>query len=77
MLVALGKEIPFSSFPFLADKLEWFRAELARRQGKMEQAARWMQTSGLRYDDEISLVMMKQYELLAVLLAEQENTMEA
>lgn len=77
MLVALGKQIPISTFPFLADKLEWFRAELAKRRGNTAQAEKWLTASGLRYDDEISPVMMKQYEVLASLLAERGNTREA
>jgi len=77
LLDSLGSQISAETFPVLADKLDWFRAVLAKRQGNAAEAAVWLKRSGLRHDDEIPLTMIDQYEWLARLLAEQDKAEEA
>lgn len=77
MLVSLGEQIPAGKFPFLVGKIDCFRVKLAKRQKDTAQVAEWLKRSGLRYDDEIPLRVMDQYELLACLLAGQGKTRDA
>ncbi|AZK45122.1 LuxR C-terminal-related transcriptional regulator [Paenibacillus lentus] len=73
----LTKQPALKANPRLSGKLDWFRAMLARMQGKEKPVRQWQNPIGLRASDEIPLTMLKEYELLASLLTEQGKTEEA
>lgn len=57
--------------------IEWSRALRYRMLGDIERAARWLDTCGLRPDDEIPCSMIAEYDLFACLLAERGRMAEA
>lgn len=73
----LTKQQDLKANPRLTRKIAWFRAILGRMQGEEKPVKQWVKKSGLRPKDEIPLSMVKEYDLLATLLAEQGKTDEA
>lgn len=77
LLRALTEQVDARSHPNLAWKIDWFRAMRNRSQGKVKEAGDWLETSGLRAEDEIPYSLVEEYNLFACLLAEQGKTKEA
>lgn len=61
----------------LSGKIALFRAMLGRMQRDEKPVRQWLRKSGLRFRDEIPLSMIKEYDLLASILAEQGKMEEA
>ena len=61
----------------LSGKIASFRAMLGRMQREEKPVRQWLRKSGLRSSDEIPVSMIKEYGLLAAILAEQGKTEEA
>ena len=73
----LSRQKALKSNSRLADKVAWFQALLDRMQGDERPVKQWLRKSRLRSKDEIPLSMVAEYDLLALLLAEQGKTEEA
>lgn len=63
--------------PHLSGKIASFRAMLGRMQGEEKPVRQWLRKCGLRFRDEIPVSMIKEYDLLASILAEQGKIEEA
>lgn len=61
----------------LSGKIALFRAMLGRMQRDEKPVKQWLRKSGLRFRDEIPLSMIKEYDLLVSILAEQGKFEEA
>lgn len=77
MLQELAKQMSKMANPHLSGKTASFRAMLGRMQGEEKPVRQWLRKSGLRFRDEISVSMIKDYDLLASVLAEQGKIEEA
>ncbi|MEK5233391.1 LuxR C-terminal-related transcriptional regulator [Lysinibacillus sp. FSL K6-0232] len=63
--------------PHLSGKIALFRAMQGWMRGEEKPVKRWLKKSGLRFHDEIPVSMIKEYDLLASILAEQGKMEEA
>ncbi|MEC0136934.1 LuxR C-terminal-related transcriptional regulator [Paenibacillus macerans] len=61
----------------LSGKIALFRAMLGRMKRDEKPVRQWLRKSGLRFRDEIPLSMIKEYDVLASILAEQGKMEEA
>lgn len=76
-LDTLKKNVNALSHPRLTRLIEVHQAQLHRIQGQTKQAVDWVGKSKLNADDEISFSMIEEYELLAIVMAEQGETAAA
>lgn len=74
MVQELAKQTASKANPRLSGKIAWFRAILGKMRGEEKPMRQWVRKSGLRSRDEIPLSMIREYDLLASLLAEQGKT---
>ncbi|MFS0653776.1 LuxR C-terminal-related transcriptional regulator [Brevibacillus sp. 179-C 9.1 HS] len=77
MLQELAKQTSEKANPHLSGKIASFRAMLGRMQGEEKPVRQWLRKSGLRFRDEIPVSMIKEYDLLASILAERGEIEEA
>ena len=63
--------------PHLSGKIAWFRAMQGWMHGEEKPVKRWLRKCGLRFHDEIPVSMIKEYDLLVSVLAEQGKFEEA
>lgn len=77
MLQELSEQMASRSSYHLTRKIAWFGAVQGKMQGKERPVRQWLIMSDLRAGDEIPLSMIKEYDLLASLLADQGKIEEA
>lgn len=73
----LSRQKGLKENPRLVGKIAWFRALLSRMRGEENPVNQWLRKSRLRPKDEIPLSMIKEYNLLADLMAGQGKIEEA
>ncbi|WP_052310073.1 LuxR C-terminal-related transcriptional regulator [Paenibacillus senegalensis] len=75
---AQAEQVDREQYPVITGRIRWFAALLERmRADGGDAAAAWLDHCGLRYEDEIPLSMMDEYDLFACLLAERGRTEQA
>jgi len=77
MLQELAKQTSKMANPHLSGKIASFRAMLGWMRGEEKPVKQWLRKSGLRSHDEIPVSMIKEYDLLVSILAEQGKFEEA
>ncbi|CAM5785849.1 LuxR C-terminal-related transcriptional regulator [Brevibacillus borstelensis] len=76
-LQELAKLASVKANPNLSGKMALFRAMQGWMRGEEKPMRQWLRKSGLRFQDEIPVSMIKEYDLLAAILAEQGKIEEA
>ncbi|GIP30803.1 LuxR C-terminal-related transcriptional regulator [Paenibacillus sp. J2TS4] len=77
ILQELAQQTSKMANPHLSGKIASFRAMLGWMQGEEKPVRQWLRKCGLRFRDEIPVSMIKEYDLLAAILAEQGKIEEA
>lgn len=77
MVNRINRQTAREASALLSGKVAWFSAMQGRLPGQERPVKAWLRKSDLRPGDEISLSMIKEYNLLACCLAEQGKVREA
>lgn len=77
LLQSLAEQVDEERYPKFAWKIEQFRVRQKWKQGEAESAKGWLAASELHEEDEIPSSMIEDYDFLACLLAEQQQSKEA